>query len=321
MSFYIGNVFIDKKTVLAPMAGVTQVAYRRLCHQFGAGLVYSEMISDKGIHYHDKKTLSLLQVAVDEHPMAIQIFGGDLTTLLEAAKFVDQNTDADIIDINMGCPVPKVTKTFAGSYYLLDPERIFLTVKTIVLNVSKPVTVKIRIGWDHHHINALEVSRKIYEAGASAICIHGRTKSDLYSGKVDYEIIRRVKESLGQFPIIANGDIKTPEQAKEILDFTNCDAVMIGRASYGNPYLFTQINTYLETVQILENLSEESKINLLKSYADDLIKLKGEYIAIQELRKQAGWFLKGFYDSTTLRNELSHMTSFAQFLAVLEKLK
>ncbi len=321
MGFYIRDVFVDKKVVLAPMAGVTQVAYRSLCKRYGAGLVYSEMVSDKGIHYHDKKTLSLLQVSKDEHPMAIQIFGGNLDTLLEAAIYVDKNTDADIIDINMGCPVPKVLKAHAGSDYLLDPERIFLTVKTIVSNVSKPVTVKIRIGYDHNHINALEVAKKIKEAGASAICVHGRTKSDLYTGTVNYEIIKEIKDSLGNFPVIANGDIKTPIQAKEVLDYTKCDAVMIGRASYGNPYLFTQINHYLETGELLENLSLESRKNILIDYANDLLKLKGEYIACQELRKQAGWFLKGFYDSTTIRNELSHLTSFKQFLDIIATIK
>ena len=247
MGFYIGKIKIDGSVVLAPMAGVTNLAYRQMCKKYHAALVYSEMISDKGIFYHDKKTLALAKIDKNEHPIAIQIFGGDLDTLLYAAKFVDQNTEADIIDINMGCSVPKILKSNAGSAYLLDPERIYKTIKTIVENVKKPVTVKIRIGWDHQHINALEVAKKIKEAGASALAIHGRTKSDLYRGHVNYQIIKEIKENLKDFPIIVNGDITTPQKAKEILEYTQCDAVMIGRASYGNPYIFKQIDHYLKT--------------------------------------------------------------------------
>ena len=321
MGFYIGKIKIDGSVVLAPMAGVTNLAYRQMCKKYHAALVYSEMISDKGIFYHDKKTLALAKIDKNEHPIAIQIFGGDLDTLLYAAKFVDQNTGADIIDINMGCSVPKILKSNAGSAYLLDPDRIYKTVKTIVENVKKPVTVKIRIGWDHQHINALEVAKKIKEAGASALAIHGRTKSDLYRGNVNYQIIKEIKENLKDFPIIVNGDITTPQKAKEILEYTQCDAVMIGRASYGNPYIFKQIDHYLKTGELLPNLTLKEKIQILKDYSKELIALKGEYTAIRELRQQAGWFLKDFKQSAQIRKKVSLITSYDELLQILNALE
>lgn len=321
MGFYIGKIKIDGSVVLAPMAGVTNLAYRQMCKKYHAALVYSEMISDKGIFYHDKKTLALAKIDKNEHPIAIQIFGGDLDTLLYAAKFVDQNTEADIIDINMGCSVPKILKSNAGSAYLLDPDRIYKTVKTIVENVKKPVTVKIRIGWDHQHINALEVAKKIKEAGASALAIHGRTKSDLYRGNVNYQIIKEIKENLKDFPIIVNGDITTPQKAKEILEYTQCDAVMIGRASYGNPYIFKQIDHYLKTGELLPNLTLKEKIQILKDYSKELIALKGEYTAIRELRQQAGWFLKDFKQSAQIRKKVSLITSYDELLQILKALE
>ena len=269
-----------------------------------------------------KKTLALAKIDKNEHPIAIQIFGGDLDTLLYAAKFVDQNTEADIIDINMGCSVPKILKSNAGSAYLLDPDRIYKTVKTIVENVKKPVTVKIRIGWDHQHINALEVAKKkIKEAGASALAIHGRTKSDLYRGNVNYQIIKEIKENLKDFPIIVNGDITTPQKAKEILEYTQCDAVMIGRASYGNPYIFKQIDHYLKTGELLPNLTLKEKIQILKDYSKELIALKGEYTAIRELRQQAGWFLKDFKQSAQIRKKVSLITSYDELLQILNALE
>ena len=320
MSFYIGNVKIEGKVILAPMAGITNLAYRKMCKKYGASMVYSEMISDKGIFYNDRKTISLAKIDNSEHPVAIQIFGGDIDTLINAAKFVDEKTDADIIDINMGCPVPKVLKANAGSDYLQDPQRIYRTVKSVVENVKKPVTVKIRIGWDRNSINVLEVAKKIKDAGASALCIHGRTKTDLYAGTVNYDLIRQVKEMLGDFPVIANGDITSAQKAKEVLDFTKCDAIMIGRASYGNPFIFTQINHYLNTGELLENLTLEERIKVLLEYANDLLELKGEFIASRELRQQAGWFLKYFYDSSKYRKKLSEITSFNEFLEVINSL-
>lgn len=318
MAYKIGNVEIKDIAVLAPMAGVTNVAYRRMCKKFGAGMVTTEMISDKGIYYNDKKTKDLAYIEKDEHPVAIQIFGGSIDTLLNAAKWVDDETDADIIDINMGCPVPKVLKSDAGSKYLLDINKIYNTVETIVKNVKKPVTVKIRIGWDHSSINAIEVSDAIIKAGASALAIHGRTRSDLYSGQVNYDIIKQIKERHPDFPIIVNGDIDSPIKAKEVLDYTKCDGVMIGRASYGNPFIFRQINHYLQTGELLEPLNFADKIKILLAYTQDLIKYKGEVIALKELRGQAGWFIKDYPNAAKIRRQLSMVSSYDELSKILE---
>ena len=307
MGYYIKDIYIDSNVVLAPMAGVTNIAYRKMCKKYGAGMVTTEMISDKGIFYHDKITKEMACIDEGEHPVAIQIFGGEIDTLINAAKWVDTQTNADIIDINMGCPVPKVLKSEAGSKYLLDVERVYNTVKSVVENVKKPVTVKIRLGWDHNSINVFEISEAIIKAGASALAIHGRTKSDLYSGTVNYDLIRQVKERYPNFPIIANGDITSPIKAKEILDFTKCDAIMIGRGSYGNPFIFKQINHYLKTGELLEEPSLLDRINALKDYAKDLIEYKGEVVALKELRGQAGWFLKGCRNGAKLRGEISYI--------------
>lgn len=321
MSYKIGNILINSKVVLAPMAGVTNIAYRKMCKRFGAGMVTTEMISDKGIFYNDKKTKELANIDEIEHPVAIQIFGGDLDTLVHAAKWVDTQTNADIIDVNMGCPVPKVLKSEAGSKYLTDVDRIYKTVKTLVENVKKPVTIKIRIGWDHNSINVLEVSDAIIKAGASALVIHGRTKTDLYSGTVNYDLIRQVKERHPNFPIIANGDITTPQIAKEVLEFTKCDAVMIGRASYGNPFIFKKIDHYLKTNEILEDPLPIENINILIEYAKDLINYKGEVIAMKELRAQAGWFVKGMRNGANYRRRLSSISTLDELLTILDEVK
>ena len=321
MAYKIGNILINSHVVLAPMAGVTNIAYRKMCKKFGAGMVTTEMISDKGIFYNDKKTKELANIDESEHPVAIQIFGGDIDTLVNAAKWVDTQTDADIIDINMGCPVPKVLKSEAGSKYLQDPNRIYNTVKTIVENVKKPVTVKVRIGWDHSSINILEVSDAVVNAGASALVIHGRTKTDLYSGTVNYDLIRQVKERHPNFPIIANGDITSPQIAKEILEFTKCDALMIGRASYGNPFIFKKIEHYLNTNEILEDPSLIENIEILIEYAKDLISYKGEVIALKELRAQAGWFIKGIRNGADYRRKLSSISTLEELISILNDIK
>ncbi|MCI5745083.1 MAG: tRNA dihydrouridine synthase DusB [Erysipelotrichaceae bacterium] len=320
MGYKIKNITIDGNVVLAPMAGVSNIAYRKMCKKYHAAMVTTEMISDKGIFYKDKKTLDMARIDENEHPIAIQIFGGSIDTLLYAAKWVDTQSNADIIDINMGCPVPKVIKSNSGSDYLKDVNRIYNTVKTIVENVKKPVTVKIRIGWDHQSINVFEVCDAIIAAGASAITIHGRTKSDLYSGKVDYDLIRQVKEKHMDFPIIANGDIKTPLEAKQILEYTHCDAIMIGRASYGNPYIFKQIDHYLKKNELLKDMDLSEKIDILKEYAKDLIRYKGEVIAIKELRGQAGWFVKNCPNGAKIRNELTSIKTYQELETILNNI-
>ena len=317
MAYKIKDILINSKVVLAPMAGVTNIAYRKMCKKYGAGMVTTEMISDKGIFYNDKKTKDLALIDEVEHPVAVQIFGGEIDTLVNAAKWVESNTKADIVDINMGCPVLKVLKSNAGSMYLKSVDRIYETVKSVVENVNIPVTVKIRIGFDHNSINVFETVEAIIKAGASAIAIHGRTKSDLYSGEVNYKIIKQVKEKHPDFPIIVNGDINSALKAKEILDYTKCDAVMIGRASYGNPYIFKQISHYLDTGELLEDMSFADKIEVLKEYAKDLISYKGEYIAMKELRGQAGWFVKGCRDGAKIRLKLSNINTYNDLLETL----
>lgn len=309
MSFKIKNVNIDSPIILAPMAGVSNIAYRKMCKKYGVGLCVSEMISDKGIFYKDAKTFSMMQIDESEHPFAMQIFGGDIDTLLYAAKYVDTQTNADIIDINMGCPVPKVIKNHAGSYYLLDVNNIYKTVKTIVENVKKPVSVKIRIGWDHQSINVFEVVDAIIRSGASAITIHGRTKSDLYSNKVRYDLIKAVKEKYPSFPIIANGDITSAKKAKEVLEYTKCDGIMIGRATYGNPYIIKQMLHYIQTDEILEDMNLADKIEILMEYTKDLIQYVGENTAMKLLRGQAGWFIKNCRNSAKYRNRLSSIST------------
>ena len=319
MAYKIKDILINSKVVLAPMAGVTNIAYRKMCKKYGAGMVTTEMISDKGIFYNDKKTKDLAKIDENEHPVAIQIFGGEIDTLINAAKWVERETDADIIDINMGCPVPKVLKSDAGSKYMQDVDRIYNTVKSIVENVNIPVTVKIRIGWDHNSINILETSEAIIKAGASALAIHGRTKSDYYAGTVNYDLIRQVKEWHPDFPIIVNGDINSPEKAKEILEFTKCDTVMIGRASYGNPYIFKRISHYLETGELLPDLSFAERLDILKEYATDLCNYKGEFIAMKELRGQASWFIKGCKNGAKLRDEISKIQTMDDLNLIVSK--
>ena len=321
MAYKIKDILINSQVVLAPMAGVTNIAYRKVCKKYGAGMVTTEMISDKGIFYNDKKTKELAIIDDIEHPVAVQIFGGDIDTLVNAAKWVENNTKADIVDINMGCPVPKVLKSDAGSMYLKDVDRIYNTVKNVVESVNIPVTVKIRIGFDHNSINVFETTDAIIRAGASAIAIHGRTKSDLYSGTVNYDIIRQVKEKHPDFPIIVNGDINTPEKAKEILEFTKCDAVMIGRGSYGNPYIFKQISHYLDTGELLKEQELVDKIADLKEYAKDLISYKGEFMAMKELRGQAGWFIKGCHNGSKIRQRLSCISTYEDLETILSEIE
>lgn len=321
MAYKIKDILINSQVVLAPMAGVTNIAYRKVCKKYGAGMVTTEMISDKGIFYNDKKTKELAIIDDIEHPVAVQIFGEDIDTLVNAAKWVENNTKADIVDINMGCPVPKVLKSDAGSMYLKDVDRIYNTVKNVVESVNIPVTVKIRIGFDHNSINVFETTDAIIRAGASAIAIHGRTKSDLYSGTVNYDIIRQVKEKHPDFPIIVNGDINTPEKAKEILEFTKCDAVMIGRGSYGNPYIFKQISHYLDTGELLKEQELVDKIADLKEYAKDLISYKGEFMAMKELRGQAGWFIKGCHNGSKIRQRLSCISTYEDLETILSEIE
>src|SRR5690625_369613 len=284
--FQIGNVTIPNRVVLAPMAGVCNYAFRLTVKEFGAGLVCAEMISDKGIVNRNEKTMNMLYIDEDEMPMSLQIFGGEKDTLIQAANFVDENTNASIIDINMGCPVPKITKCDAGARWLLDPDKLYEMVSAVVKNVQKPVTVKMRSGWDDGHIYAVNNAKAIEEAGASALAIHGRTRKQLYEGFADWEIVKHVKEAVN-IPVIGNGDINSPEVAKKRLEETGVDAIMVGRAALGNPWMIYRTVQFLETGELVDEPTPKEKVDVCLLHLQRLVSLKGEKVAVMEMRKHA----------------------------------
>ena len=279
MEWKIGNVTIHNQVVLAPMAGICNSAFRRICKEMGCGLIYAEMVSDKAITFQNQKTLDMLYMTEEERPIVQQIFGSDKDSFVEAAKTIYEKMRPDIIDINMGCPVPKVAvRAQAGSALLKDPDKIYDIVSAVVKVVPIPVTVKIRSGWDQNHINAVEVAKVIEKAGASAICVHPRTRSQGYSGKADWSIIKAVKDCV-LIPVIGNGDVKTPEDAKRMLDETGCDAVMIGRGVLGNPWLIKNTVSYLDTGSYDNDITVDDKIEMILHHLDYLSHLKSEHIA------------------------------------------
>lgn len=289
----IGNVKLNGQVILAPMAGVCNSAFRKICKEMGCSLVCAEMVSDKGMIYNSKKTEGMLYFEEVERPISQQIFGSDKETFTEAAKRVYEIMHPDIIDINMGCPVPKVAvKSQAGSALLKNPELIREIVSSVVEAVPVPVTVKIRSGWDFNSINAVEVAKICEEAGAKAITVHPRTRSQLYSGKADLEIIKQVKEAV-KIPVIGNGDIKDIESAKHMLEYTKCDAIMIGRGVLGNPWLIKEVDTYLKEGKIIDKPSHEERIQMCYTHLDYLLKIKPERIAILEMRSHISWYIKG----------------------------
>jgi nifR3 family TIM-barrel protein len=305
----IGNVEIKNQIVLAPMAGISNTSYRKIIKEMGAGLIYAEMVSDKAICFSNEKTFDLLKMDEKERPIAQQIFGSDKESFMEAAKIVEEKMHPDIIDINMGCPVPKVAvKAQAGSALLKDPDKVYEIVKAVVEAVKVPVTVKIRSGWDEKHINAVEIAKKCEEAGASAITVHARTRSQGYSGKADWNIIKEVKENV-TIPVIGNGDVTTPELAKKMLDETKCDAVMIGRGVLGNPWLIKECVEYLEKGTIPTPPTNEEKINMMKRHYELLLEDKPEKVANLEIRAFILYYLKGMPKNKEIKNKICQSKS------------
>lgn len=317
--FKIGNVEINNKLVLAPMAGVSNIAFRKICKEMGAGLVVAEMVSDYALHYENKKTFNLLTMDKDESPISQQIFGSNLEYLVKAAKYLDEYTTCDIIDINMGCPVPKVAmKSQAGAALLKDPEKIYEIVKAVKNEVKKPVTVKIRSGWDFNSINAIEVAKMIEKAGADAITIHARTRSQGYSGTADWQVIKDVKNAVN-IPVIGNGDVTNGLLAKKMLDETGCDAVMIGRGAMGNPWIFREINHYLKTGNELPRPTYEEMLDVMITHLNSLIELKGEKIAILEMRGLGSHYLSGLPNNSDTRKKLSKATKKEEFINIIKE--
>ena len=316
--FKIGNVEIPNRVVLAPMAGISNVAFRKTVKEFGAGMVCAEMISDKALLLNNKRTLKMLEVDEAEHPMSLQIFGGEKETLVEAARYVDQHTNADIIDINMGCPVNKIIRCEAGARWLLDPNKIYEMVSAVVEAVEKPVTCKMRIGWDEDHIYAVENAKAAERAGASAISMHGRTRVQMYEGKANWNVIKEVKEAVS-IPVIGNGDVTSPELAKKMLDETGVDAVMIGRAAQGNPWMIYRTVHYLETGELLDEPDLKEKIDVLTLHMDRLIDLKGEKTALMEMRKHASWYLRNVRGGGKLRQSIKEVSTREELVNMLQE--
>ena len=320
MEWNIGNVKIKNNIVMAPMAGISNSAYRRICKEMGCGLLYAEMVSDKAITYNNKKTIDMLYKSEEERPIVQQIFGSDVDSFVYAAKYIEKNMKPDIIDINMGCPVPKVAvRAQAGSALLKNPDKIYEIVKAVVSAVDVPVTVKIRSGWDFSHINAVEVAKTIEKAGASAICVHPRTRSQGYSGNADWSIIKDVKEAVS-IPVIGNGDIKKPEDVKKMIDETHCDAVMIGRGLLGNPWLIKNSINYLEEKPLI-TVSLGNRVDMCLKHLNYLVELKNEKIACMEIRNHISWYFRGIKGANVLKNKVYQTSNIHDIISILNGFK
>lgn len=312
----IGNLNLDNRVFLSPMAGVTDLPFRLICKEQDCGMLYTEMVNAKALCYDDQNTKKMLKIEEEEHPVAIQIFGSDPEYMGGAAKILNSYPN-EILDINMGCPAPKVVKNGDGSALLKNPELAAKVLKAVVGNSEKPVTLKIRKGWDDTCINAVEIAKIAEDCGISAIAIHGRTREQYYSGKADWDIIRQVKENVS-IPVIGNGDVFEVEDAINMLNQTNCDAIMIGRGAQGNPWIFKRINHYMQTGEILPEPTLEEKINIAKKHLKLAVEEHGEYVAVREMRKHIAWYLKGLRNSARVRDEINKIESYEEVVNKLE---
>lgn len=313
----IGNIEIKNSAALAPMAGVADCAFRELCTSFGASYTVTEMVSSKGIAYNSKRSAELMELSPLERPSGIQIFGSDPSTMADAAKFAMQ-FKPDFIDINMGCPAPKISGNGAGASLMKNPMLCGEIVKEVVSAVDIPVTVKMRKGWDDDSVNCIEVAQIAEENGASAVAVHGRTRQQYYKPPVDWDIIREVKSRLS-IPVIGNGDVTSGEKAKRLYEHTGCDMIMVGRGALGNPWLFNEINQYIKTGVVPKKPTPEEKLDVMIKQIERMCQLKGEFLGIRQSRKHIVWYLKGFRGAASLRNEAGHISSLEELHILAKK--
>lgn len=318
MKLKIGNVTLENNVILAPMAGVTDLPFRLICKEQGAGLLCMEMVSAKAVHYNNKNTEGLMEIHPDEQPVSLQLFGSEPDVMAEAASKIEEKPFA-ILDVNMGCPVPKVVNNHEGSALMKEPKLVGEIVSALVKAIKKPVTVKIRKGFDDDNINAVEIAKIIEASGAAAIAVHGRTREQYYSGKADWDIIRQVKEAVS-IPVIGNGDVTDAFSAKKLMDETGCDGIMIGRACRGNPWIFREVTQYLDTGIIPERPTRQEVCDTILKHARLQLEYKGEYTAVREMRKHVAWYTAGYPHSAKLRQMVNEIESIAELEESIRKI-